>query len=127
MMQTFADKPQTRLLKTKMFTEQLVVRRKKDGPPGAWDPPISQSRPLDDAINAWVDQTGNEIVTVTAPNMFMQWMDGDRTMRLVVASVMVTYIPALAPPQPILEDTNANRNNDAKLRPVVSGWEPVVQ
>jgi hypothetical protein len=84
-----------------MFTEQLVVKRKKDGAPGVWSAPISQTQPLDTAVNAWVDQTGNEIVTITAPNMFMQWMDNERTVRLVVAAVMVTYIPAIVTPQPI--------------------------
>jgi hypothetical protein len=121
MMQTEADSPTTRLLKTKMFTEQLVVRRKKDGPPGSWEAPITQSRPLDDAINAWVDQTGNELVAITAPNMFMQWMDPDRTMRLVVAAVMVTYVPAVAVPQPVVSE-----NKDAGPGPQANGWEPVV-
>jgi hypothetical protein len=101
-----------------MFMEQLIVRRKKDGPPGAWEAPTAQSKPLDEAINAWVDQTGNEIVTVTPPSMFMQWMDSERMMRLVIASVMVTYIPAIAPPQPLISD-----QPDTKA---ISGWEPVI-
>lgn len=100
-----------------MFIEQLVIRRRKDGPPGAWDPPLSMTKPLDEAVNDWVDQTGNEIVAVTAPGMFMQWMDGDRTMRLVVASVMVTFVPAIGSPKPLIEDENA--------KPHIEGWEPV--
>lgn len=118
-MQTVADRPGTRLLKTKMFTEQLIVRRKKGGPPGAWEAPTTQSRPLDESINAWIDQTGNDLVSITAPNMFMQWMDTDRTMRLVVTAVMVTYVPALAIPEPVIAD-----NNDAG--PAANDWEPVV-
>lgn len=103
-MQTIEDQPTTRLLKTKMFAEQLLIKRKKDGPPGTWEPPLTQTPALDTAINAWVDSTGNEIVTITAPGMFMQWMDAEKTIRLVIASVMVTYVPALIQPQPITQE-----------------------
>lgn len=121
-MQTVADQPTTRLLKTKMFTEQLVVKRKKDGPPGSWEAPTMQTRPLDEAVNAWVDKTGNEIVTITAPSMFMQWMDVERTVRLVVASVMVTYVPALAFPTPMIQENL----DESRTRRQVSGWEPAI-
>jgi hypothetical protein len=80
---------------------------------------VSQSPPLDETVNAWVDQTGNEIVTVSPPSMFMQWMDAERTTRLVVASVMVTYVPAIAPPKPLIQEPS----NGGKHVP---GWEPVV-
>lgn len=98
-----ADQPATRLLKTKMFTEQLIVKRKIDGPPGAWEQPTLQSKPLDENINLWVDRTGNAIVSVTAPSMFMQWMDKERIQRLVICAVMVTYIPSIPPPQAPLQ------------------------
>ncbi len=119
-MLTTADNRTTRLLKTKMFVEQLVVRRKIGGSPGSWEPPISQSTPIDQAINNWVDQTGNEIVTVSAPSMFMQWMDSERTTRLVVCTVMLTYIPSVPPPK-------VDKEQDVKQRVVSQGreWESV--
>jgi hypothetical protein len=116
-----AERPTTRLLKTKMFTEQLIIRRKKDGPPGSWDPPVSQSKPLDDAVNEWIDQTGNDLVNVTTPGMFMQWMDADRTTRLIVASVMVTYVPALTPVPQIKEEPKPDVREQ-----IPADWEPVV-
>jgi hypothetical protein len=97
------DNPATRLLKTKLFTESLVIKRNPDIS-GSWGPPVTQSKPLDAAINAWVDKTGNEIVTVSTPGMFMQWMDKERITRLVIASVMVTYIPAIESPKPLMGD-----------------------
>lgn len=114
-MNTTADRPQTRLLKTKMFVEQLIVRRKKNGPPGTWDQPTVQSKALDQAMNDWVDQTGNEIVAVTAPGMFMQWMDQERMTRLVICSAIVTYIPAVQPPRPLSQSPD-----------VPPGWEPAI-
>ncbi len=110
----------TRLLKTKMFVEQLYVRRKVDGPPGSWEPPITQSKPIDKAINDWVDSTGNEIVNVSTPGMFMQWMDQERTIRLVVVTAMVTFIPALTQ-----ETTNnVNQINTNRQEPVPLGSGP---
>ncbi len=85
----------TRLLKTKLFNEQLIIKRKLDGPPDAWEPPVSQTAPLDKAVNDWVDSTGNEIVNVSTPGIYMQWTDPERTTRLVMWSIMVTYVPAV--------------------------------
>lgn len=102
-----------------MFVEQLLIERKPDGPPGSWKAPRAQTKPLDAAINDWVDETGNEIAAVSPPSMFMQWMDTERTMRLVVASVMVTYVPAVALPKPLITEPR-NAPTD------IPGWEPVV-
>jgi hypothetical protein len=85
----------TRLLKTKVFVEQLVVRRVPGKNPPEWGPPVQQSKAVDTQINEWVDLTGNEIAQVTAPHMHMQWMDKERTTRLVVATVSVTYYPVV--------------------------------
>ncbi len=99
-MQTLADHPSTRLAKTKMFSEQLIVKRTT---PTTWGPAQSRGKPLDMSINEWVDITGNEIIAVTAPSMHIQWLDQEHTTRLIVAAVMVTYIPAVpiptTPPQ----------------------------
>ncbi len=106
------DRPETRLLKTKMFVEQLVIKRKLDGPPGAWEAPRSQTEPIDEQINKWIDKTGNELVSVTTPGIFMQWMDAERSLRLVITTVMVVYIPAVAYPVPLIkEPNNASRSS----------------
>lgn len=85
-----------------MFAEQLVVSRKVDNPIGIWAPPTSQTKPIDVSINDWIDQTGNELVSVSSPGIFMQWMDKERTQRLVISAVMVTYIPSVVPPKPLI-------------------------
>lgn len=96
--------PVTRLLKTKLFVEQLIIKRREDG---LWEPPIAQGKSLDQAINDWIDQTGNEVVNLTAPSMYMQWMDTEKTVRVVLASVMVVFVPAIQTPTPVLQENNA--------------------
>jgi hypothetical protein len=102
-------------MKTKMFVEQMLISRDKDAPLGSWNPPKAQSKPIDDLINEWIDKTGSEVVNVTSPSMFMQWMDAERTQRLVIVSAMVTYIPAVPQLRPIKEDDRAKQLNTTKI------------
>lgn len=112
-----------------MFVEQLVVKRVPNGPPDSWLPPISQSKPLDEAINTWVDQTGNELVGVPAPSLYMHWLDAQHTIRLVVASVLVTYIPAVniavIREEIIAKVEGEAKNESGQASPGNQGWEPV--
>jgi hypothetical protein len=94
-----------------MFVEQTTIKRKTTSPQITWYPPTKQTAPLDDAINRWVDKTGNEIITVSPPSMFMVWLDAEHSIRLIIASVMVTFIPAITQPKPLISDTNISSGN----------------
>lgn len=98
------NSPETRLLKTKLFSEQLIIKRNKD----TWDPPLSQPIPLDQAINEWVDRTGNELVSVSTPGMYMQWMDAERVTRLIMTTVMAMYIPAVKITKLVEKESNGS-------------------
>lgn len=87
----------TRLIKTKQFSERLTVKRHKDEKSGnyIWIEPTLHSLPLDEAINKWVDTTGNEIINITAPSIFTEWVDNEKTIKSIIVSVMILYISAV--------------------------------
>lgn len=74
--------------RTKMFEEHRVLQR--TGPGGTWST-LQQSAPLDDSINAWLQDTGNVIAAVSPPGMHSYWLDVPMTTRAVMVAVVVTY------------------------------------
>ena len=88
----------TRLFKTKMFSEQLVIDRAPNTETG-WSAPTKLSDAVDKQINDWVDKTGNEVVSVSTPGLYMTWLDPDKIKKLIFVSVMVMYIPSVPPPK----------------------------
>ncbi len=108
------------LVKVKQFSEQLIVQRNLNG---SWGSPVLQTPALDDSINKWVDQTGNEIITVSTPGLLVQWMDAEKTIRMVMTTVMVIYSPAKSKNIP-LKVSNVNIIPEGAFD---SGqqWEPV--
>lgn len=80
----------TQRLRIKVFEESRVVARVPGAAPGEW---VTRSRttPVDEAVSAWLAETGSRLVACSAPGFHVQWLDREMTTRAVIVAVTVTY------------------------------------
>jgi hypothetical protein len=84
---------QTRVY-TKSFYEYRYHEVKPGGEPGE-DHVVKKSAPLDMQVREWVDETGSQILPPpSAPNTDTYWMNEERTLRCVIISMSVAYVPS---------------------------------
>jgi hypothetical protein len=87
------------LTRTKVFQEEQYYERPAGAAPEDWRV-RHRTLPVDEQINAWVDETGHRPVFASAPGLDTRWVNKDQTVKCLTIAVVILYEPKEAPVEP---------------------------
>ena len=76
---------------TKTFVESRYEKREKGAAPDAWQH-VSHTEPIDTQVRDWVDATGNNIISVSAPGFEHMWANKEMTLKCILVGSTVIYV-----------------------------------
>ena len=80
-------------VKIRTFIESRYEKREKGAAPDDWVH-VSHTESVDSQANAWVEATGNNIISVSPPGIEHVWADKEMTLKCILVGMTVCYVEA---------------------------------